>query len=46
LSWIAVLFRLWVRIKVIREPGLDDAFVLLAAVGDLAKTFLRIRSLT
>jgi hypothetical protein len=31
-----VLFRLWVRIRVVREPGLDDAFVLLAAVRDVA----------
>jgi hypothetical protein len=28
-----VLFRLWVRVKVVREPGWDDVFVLLAMVG-------------
>ncbi|KAF1849755.1 uncharacterized protein K460DRAFT_390421 [Cucurbitaria berberidis CBS 394.84] len=31
-SWIAVLFRLWVRFRIVREPGLDDAFILLAAM--------------
>jgi hypothetical protein len=32
LAWLAVLFRLYVRVKVLREPGLDDVFVLLAVV--------------
>jgi hypothetical protein len=32
MSWIAVLSRLYVRLKVVREPGWDDFFVLLTAV--------------
>jgi hypothetical protein len=34
---MAVLGRLWVRIKVVREPGLDDAFVLFAAVRRISE---------
>lgn len=32
LSWAAVGLRLWVRFRVMREPGWDDLFVVLAAV--------------
>jgi hypothetical protein len=32
LSWIAVFFRIYVRVKVLREPGLDDMFVISAVV--------------
>ncbi|KAH8730295.1 hypothetical protein GQ44DRAFT_607487 [Phaeosphaeriaceae sp. PMI808] len=43
-SWIAVLFRLWVRIKVVRNPGLDDVFVVLSAVCNIAGTIWVYRS--
>jgi hypothetical protein len=33
-SWMAVIFRLWVRLRVVREPGWDDFFVLASAVRD------------
>lgn len=33
LAWIAVIFRLWVRVKVVREPGWDDVFIAISAVG-------------
>jgi hypothetical protein len=36
MSWIAVLFRLYVRLKVVREPGWDDFFVFLTAVRCVA----------
>ncbi|KAF2707096.1 hypothetical protein K504DRAFT_436333 [Pleomassaria siparia CBS 279.74] len=32
ISYMAVLFRVYVRIKIIRDPGWDDFFVVLAAV--------------
>ncbi|KAH7084880.1 hypothetical protein BKA63DRAFT_4610 [Paraphoma chrysanthemicola] len=35
-SWMAVLFRLWVRLKIVREPGWDDLFVVLAAMCNTA----------
>ncbi|KAF2829541.1 hypothetical protein CC86DRAFT_191100 [Ophiobolus disseminans] len=35
LSWLAVGFRLHVRFRVVREPGLDDVFVILSAVLNL-----------
>ncbi|KAH7089108.1 hypothetical protein FB567DRAFT_324925 [Paraphoma chrysanthemicola] len=35
LSWIAVGFRLHTRFRVVREPGWDDAFVVIAAVLNL-----------
>ncbi|KAF2035620.1 hypothetical protein EK21DRAFT_54601 [Setomelanomma holmii] len=38
LSWFAVLFRLWVRVRIVRDPGWDDMFVLLAAVSNTAAT--------
>ncbi|KAH9876232.1 hypothetical protein J1614_004111 [Plenodomus biglobosus] len=38
ISWMAVLFRLWVRFRVLREPGLDDAFVVAAAICNTAAT--------
>ncbi|KAF2849048.1 hypothetical protein T440DRAFT_453542 [Plenodomus tracheiphilus IPT5] len=38
ISWIAVVFRLWVRFRVVREPGLDDAFVVAAAICNTAAT--------
>ncbi|KAH3917075.1 hypothetical protein HBI56_122630 [Parastagonospora nodorum] len=44
LSWIAVLFRLWVRFKVVREPGLDDLFVLLSATTGIVGTAFVCRS--
>jgi len=31
-AWMAVFFRLYVRIKIVREPGWDDALILVAAV--------------
>ncbi|KAF9693665.1 hypothetical protein EKO04_008337 [Ascochyta lentis] len=37
-TWIAVLFRLWVRCRVVREPGWDDFFVVLSAVSNTAAT--------
>ncbi|KAF2625596.1 hypothetical protein BU25DRAFT_473709 [Macroventuria anomochaeta] len=37
-TWIAVAFRLWVRFRVVREPGWDDLLVLLAAVLNTAAT--------
>ncbi|CBX92052.1 predicted protein [Plenodomus lingam JN3] len=37
-SWMAVFFRLWVRFKVVREPGLDDAFVVGAALCNTVAT--------
>ncbi|KAF2127152.1 hypothetical protein P153DRAFT_398518 [Dothidotthia symphoricarpi CBS 119687] len=38
ISWVAVLFRFWVRFRVVREPGWDDVFVLLAAMCNTAAT--------
>ncbi|KAF1921699.1 hypothetical protein BDU57DRAFT_436789 [Ampelomyces quisqualis] len=38
LAWIAVLFRLWVRLRVVKEPGFDDAFVLLSAILGIGGT--------
>lgn len=35
LSWIVVGFRLHTRLRVVREPGWDDLFVVLAAVVNL-----------
>lgn len=32
MSWMAVAVRLWVRFRVVREPGWDDAFIFMAAV--------------
>jgi hypothetical protein len=42
LCWIVVAFRLHTRLRVVREPGLDDLFVVLAAVFNLVAlvTFL------
>ncbi|KAJ4987283.1 hypothetical protein SVAN01_07294 [Stagonosporopsis vannaccii] len=37
-TWIAVFFRLWVRIKVLREPGWDDTLVVIAALLNTAAT--------
>lgn len=31
-TWFAVLFRFWVRFRIVREPGWDDFFVILSAV--------------
>lgn len=31
-AWFAVLFRLWVRIRIVKKFGWDDGFVLLAQV--------------
>ncbi|KAF1944326.1 hypothetical protein EJ02DRAFT_442619 [Clathrospora elynae] len=43
LSWIFVAFRLHTRLRVVREPGLDDLFVVLAALFNLVSliTFLK-----
>jgi len=30
---MAVLGRLWVRLRVVKDPGYDDIFVVAAAVG-------------
>ncbi|CAA9965088.1 hypothetical protein PTMSG1_08447 [Pyrenophora teres f. maculata] len=35
LSWIFVFFRLHTRLRVVRDPGLDDVFVVLAAIFNL-----------
>ncbi|CAN9083987.1 hypothetical protein CC77DRAFT_570393 [Alternaria alternata] len=42
LCWIFVAFRLHTRLRVVREPGLDDLFVVLAAAFNLVSlvTFL------
>lgn len=42
LCWIFVAFRLHTRLRVVREPGLDDLFVVLAAAFNLLSlvTFL------
>ena len=32
MAWFAVFFRLWVRIKIVKEVGWDDGFVFLAQV--------------
>ncbi|KAG9193102.1 hypothetical protein G6011_03137 [Alternaria panax] len=42
LCWIFVAFRLHTRLRIVREPGLDDLFVVLAAVFNLVSlvTFL------
>jgi multisubunit Na+/H+ antiporter MnhF subunit len=37
-SWMAVIFRLWVRLRVVREPGWDDVFVLASALCNTAAT--------
>ncbi|KAJ8112505.1 hypothetical protein OPT61_g5133 [Boeremia exigua] len=37
-TWIAVFFRLWVRLRVVREPGWDDLLVVLAAILNTAAT--------
>lgn len=36
LSWIFVGFRLHTRLRILRRPGLDDAFVVVAALFNLA----------
>ncbi|KAH7401563.1 hypothetical protein BKA66DRAFT_556005 [Pyrenochaeta sp. MPI-SDFR-AT-0127] len=38
ISWMAVTFRFWVRLRVIREPGWDDAFIFVAALCNTAAT--------
>lgn len=40
ITWIAVLMRFWVRLRIMREPGWDDALVLLAAILNTAATTL------
>ncbi|KAF2738066.1 hypothetical protein EJ04DRAFT_67926 [Polyplosphaeria fusca] len=42
LAWTAVLWRLYTRFKIVREPGWDDFFVILAALFNLVSmiTFL------
>lgn len=40
LSWVFVCFRLYVRLKVARVPGLDDLFVALYLVCFLLPSFL------
>ncbi|KAF1830682.1 hypothetical protein BDW02DRAFT_633466 [Decorospora gaudefroyi] len=37
-SWCAVIFRLWVRVRVVKELGWDDAFVLFAQLLNTAAT--------
>ncbi|CAN9250803.1 unnamed protein product [Alternaria alternata] len=37
-AWCAVIFRLWVRIKIVKEVGWDDGFVLLAQSLNTAAT--------
>ncbi|KAF2004880.1 hypothetical protein P154DRAFT_21289 [Amniculicola lignicola CBS 123094] len=39
-SWIAVLFRLWVRFRILNEPGWDDFFVTLSATFNTVATIL------
>lgn len=38
ITWIAVALRLWVRFRVMREPGWDDALVILALALNTAAT--------
>ncbi|KAJ4294371.1 hypothetical protein N0V90_008061 [Kalmusia sp. IMI 367209] len=38
LCWAAVALRMWVRIRVMREPGWDDALVMLAVVLNTVAT--------
>ncbi|KAF2794936.1 hypothetical protein K505DRAFT_241057 [Melanomma pulvis-pyrius CBS 109.77] len=41
ISWMAILFRLYVRFRIVREPGWDDFFVVLAGTcNTIATTFL------
>ncbi|KAG9190526.1 hypothetical protein G6011_08614 [Alternaria panax] len=39
-AWCAVIFRLWVRIKIVKEVGWDDGFVLLAQFLNTAATIV------
>ncbi|EMD68417.1 hypothetical protein COCSADRAFT_80211 [Bipolaris sorokiniana ND90Pr] len=39
-AWFAVLFRLWVRIRIVKEFGWDDGFVLLAQCLNTAATII------
>ena len=39
-TWFAVLMRFWVRLRIMREPGWDDALVLLAAILNTVATAL------
>lgn len=36
LAWIAVAIRMWVRFRIVRNAGLDDALVFLAAILNTA----------
>lgn len=38
LSWMAVLSRLWVRLRVVKDPGYDDIFVVAAALTNTIAT--------
>ncbi|KAF1975955.1 hypothetical protein BU23DRAFT_502511 [Bimuria novae-zelandiae CBS 107.79] len=38
LTWVAVCLRFWVRLRIMREPGWDDALVLLAVLLNTAAT--------
>ncbi|KAF2441746.1 hypothetical protein P171DRAFT_456729 [Karstenula rhodostoma CBS 690.94] len=38
LTWLAVILRFWVRLRVMREPGWDDALVLVAILLNTAVT--------
>ncbi|PSN68649.1 hypothetical protein BS50DRAFT_619467 [Corynespora cassiicola Philippines] len=44
-TWMAVGMRLWVRLRIIREPGWDDFFVVLAAVLNTIATALVLKSI-
>jgi hypothetical protein len=35
LAWAAVLFRLWTRYKVVRDPGWDDYIIILCSIFNL-----------
>jgi hypothetical protein len=35
LCWVTVGFRLHTRFRIVRDPGLDDAFVVIAAILSL-----------
>ncbi|KAH6639686.1 hypothetical protein C7974DRAFT_136906 [Boeremia exigua] len=39
-TWIAVFFRLWVRFRVVKEPGWDDLLVVIAAIFNTAATII------
>ncbi|KAL5120583.1 hypothetical protein ACEQ8H_001602 [Pleosporales sp. CAS-2024a] len=44
-SWAAVIFRLWVRIRIVREPGLDDLFISISALACIIGTIFVCKSI-